>query len=448
MEFTIQQTSEVKAAYLQTLPAIRERCSAVHALARQGKLEYFDYHSEKEADVIDFCIKIIERDFGSDYNAIPPHSRWRHFDTGRERIAPLISSWTSKGVPKSEICKRLLDLFLVSVLMDAGAGNQWTYTEKGTGEKYTRSEGLAIASLDMFNQGFFSGDENDPFRVDAIGLSRITPNNTSLALQVDPISNPIIAIEGRANLLASIGGALRARPDFFGSDARPGNLIDFLRPTALSELATGTTRVHIASLFGALIQGLTPIWPSRIQLHGVSLGDVWPCSALRGAESSITETFSSGASTPDENVLVPFHKLTQWLTYSLVEPIEKILGWKFDGMEDMTGLPEYRNGGLLVDFGVLSLRREVVLTFYGASSDIPRFPSSHSAIVEWRTMTVIELDRIAEGIRQRLRLEPHQLNLTQVLESATWKGGREIAKEKRPTTGGPPIEIESDGTVF
>ena len=46
--------------------------------------------------------------------------------------------------------------------------------------------------------------------------------------------------------------------------------------------------------------------------------------------------------------LVPFHKLTGWTTYSLVEPIEKILGWKFDGLEDMTGLPEYRNGALPV----------------------------------------------------------------------------------------------------
>jgi hypothetical protein len=46
--------------------------------------------------------------------------------------------------------------------------------------------------------------------------------------------------------------------------------------------------------------------------------------------------------------LVPFHKLTGWTTYSLVEPIEKILGWKFDGLEDMTGLPEYRNGACAI----------------------------------------------------------------------------------------------------
>jgi hypothetical protein len=57
-------------------------------------------------------------------------------------------------------------------------------------------------------------------------------------------------------------------------------------------------------------------------------------------------------------------------------------------------------------------------------------------------------DRIADAIREKLSLTPEQLTLAQVLEGATWKGGREIAKQKRPETGGPPIEIESDGTVF
>jgi len=55
-------------------------------------------------------------------------------------------------------------------------------------------------------------------------------------------------------------------------------------------------------------------------------------------------------------------------------------------------------------------------------------------------------DRIAAQIRTTLGTE---LTLPQILESATWKGGREIAKELRGDKGGgPPIEIESDGTVF
>jgi Protein of unknown function (DUF1688) len=49
-----------KAAYLRTLPAIRERCGRVYELAKKGQLHYFDYHPEKEADVAAFCVEIIK----------------------------------------------------------------------------------------------------------------------------------------------------------------------------------------------------------------------------------------------------------------------------------------------------------------------------------------------------------------------------------------------------
>jgi len=220
-------------------------------------------------------------------------------------------------------------------------------------------------------------------------------------------------------------------------------MIDFLESESIADGAT--RRVPLAALWHLLITGLAPIWPQdRTSFGGVPLGDVWPCEALKEQAQAATHAEGTG----DE--LVPFHKLTGWTTYSLVEPIEKTLGWRFDGLEDMTGLPEYRNGGLLVDLGVLSLKPLAIPASYypSASSEIPRLPPSHPAIVEWRAMTVIELDRIAEQIRAKLNLSKEQLTLAQLLESATWKGGREIAKEKRPETGGPPIDIVSDGTVF
>jgi hypothetical protein len=75
------------------------------------------------------------------------------------------------------------------------------------------------------------------------------------------------------------------------------------------------------------------MWPSRHSLGGIALGDAWPCPALGEGEDSI----------------VPFHKLTQWLTWSLVALLQRSVedggcGWKIEGTEDMTGLPEYRNG--------------------------------------------------------------------------------------------------------
>jgi len=436
MNISAISSVEATVAYLRTLPSIRERCSRVHALAQEGKLEYFDYHPEKEEEVVRFCAGIIERDFGTAYDTIPPHSRWRHFDAGRERIAPLLAQW-SKELTPLDTAKRLIDLFLVSVLLDAGAGNAWAYTEKG-GAKFGRSEGLAIASLDMFLAGFFAGDGG--LQVDAAGLKRITPQSTGNAMQVSE-ANPMSGLEGRSSLLANLGNALSASPEMFGTDGRPGNLLDFLAKEGRTK--DGVTHVHASVLWHVLIEGLAPIWPAtRTQLGGVALGDVWPCSALTRHTVKLNPAESiAGAD------LVPFHKLSQWLAYSLVEPVEKVLGWKVEGLEDMTGLPEYRNGGLLVDFGVLTLRKETVSSFYpDPNVDIARLAPSHPAIIEWRAMTVIELDRIAAALRKHLNAP--NLTLAQVLESATWKGGREIAKQRRPETSGPPIEIESDGTVF
>jgi hypothetical protein len=234
-------------------------------------------------------------------------------------------------------------------------------------------------------------------------------------------------------------------------------------------------RVPIASLWHALIYGLSPIWPtSRTSLGGVSLGDVWPCAALTASLPS------SSAQEGDD--LVPFHKLTGWITYSLIEPMQKILGWEFESVEDMMGLPEYRNGKRLArcENAVCALTN-VISRRPSTGSRRAHSPSrqtharsgngsaAHSTVPpRHRRVTVIELsvsflhdrsiadtlplgfnsDRIADLIRQSLGLTAQQLTLAQVLESATWKGGREIAKVKRPETGGPPIDIESDGTVF
>ncbi|KAF9445426.1 DUF1688-domain-containing protein [Macrolepiota fuliginosa MF-IS2] len=423
-------TPQTTAAYLRTLPAIRERCSRVYDLATQGKLQYFDYHPAKEVDAADFCLGIIKRDYNSDPANIQPHGRWRHLDAGTSRIEPLLAKWSSEQVDGKEKARRLIDLFLVSVLLDAGAGNLWKYTEPSTENVFNRSEGLGVASVHMFKNGFFSGVEGQPCRVDAAGLAKITAERTAAAMQVTD-SNPMTGLEGRASLLFNLSKALSASPQFFGAEGRPGNIIDFLESQALP---TSPPTIPLSALWTALLDGLNPIWPSRISLGGIALGDVWPCPTLAQTASG------------ESDILVPFHKLTQWLTYSLVEIFQKVLGWNVQGLEDMTGLPEYRNGGLLVDLGVLTLKPNALST--DPKSGLPTAPPSHPAIVEWRAMTVIELDRIANLIREKLNLTPAQLSLAQVLEAATWKGGREIAKTKRPETGGPPIEIESDGTVF
>ena len=83
-------------------------------------------------------------------------------------MEPLIAKWRASANPpdEQEICKRLIDLFLVSVLLDAGAGNIWKYHEQESGQQFARSEGLGVASIKMFEKGLFSGDSQQPYRVD------------------------------------------------------------------------------------------------------------------------------------------------------------------------------------------------------------------------------------------------------------------------------------------
>jgi hypothetical protein len=178
------------------------------------------------------------------------------------------------------------------------------------------------------------------------------------------------------------------------------------------------------AILSELLQQLGPIWPSRLTLGGVALGDCWKHPAL------ITNDATSG--------LVPLHKLSQWLAYSLIEPLQRA-GIRVIDIDGLTGLAEYRNGGLFVDAGVLAFRD---------GKDASREHEVASPlVVEWRALTVALLDRVADGMRQRLGLDATSLPLAKVLEGGTWAAGRRLARERREDAS-PPVKVISDGTVF
>lgn len=135
---------------------------------------------------------------------------------------------------------------------------------------------------------------------------------------------------------------------------------------------------------------------------------------------------------------VPFHKLSQWLTYSLLEPLQK-LGLYVVGLDELTGLPGYRNGGLCLDMGLLRAQDSAVFQ--------RRYLPGSEVVVEWRSLTVILLDKIATAMGEKLHLSATELPLVKILQGGTWAAGRKIATELR-AGGVPPIHIESDATVF
>jgi hypothetical protein len=381
-------------SYLRTPPAIRERAEKMLTYVEDGKSAWFALDGNGLEAAVQATLDVTRRRF-PDPADIPFHSRWRQFEAGgRDRWAALAERL--KGVPKDEIARRRVDLAVVSVLLDAGAGPAWSYREPGTDEIYARSEGLGVASFHMFANGAFSRDaKGDPLRVDAERLAALVPNDIAMGFQVRA-HNPLTGLEGRAELLRKLGGV---------GLARPGALFDIMAPGS-----GGGSAVTAAAIFAAVLDKLSPIWP-------LPMGDVWPHPVLG---------------------LMPFHKLSQWLSYSLVEPLEGA-GLKVVELDQLTGLPEYRNGGLLVDAGALRPKQRALLEKTFAAGDEP--------IVEWRALTVALLDRIAGHVRSHLGLDAARLPLVKVLEAGTWFAGRALAAERRPG-GGPPIAVASDGTVF
>ena len=402
-------------AYLRSPEAIRERCGKLFALAQADQLRYFRCDLTQIDRVADYVIAVTREHYPD--LQIPFHSRWRHFEVGNAPRLEILDRALAALSPL-EKAKAKFDLVIPSVLLDAGAGDRWRYVEAETGQTWSRSEGLAIASFDLFCQGGFSSDPASRYQTDADGLRQLTPNALAESFQVND-QNPLVGLEGRSQLLQKLGQTLQKHTNWFGAvNPRPGNLIDYL----LQHVQDGKLAAPI--VLNALLEGFGEIWSGRILLAGVNLGDVWLHSALPGTEIS--------------DQLVPFHKLSQWLTYSLLEPLQE-LGLDITDLAALTGLPEYRNGGLCLDLGLLQVK------------DLQNLQQSHfpgaEAIVEWRALTVCLLDLISDTIRQSLNLSASDLPLVKVLQGGTWAAGRKIAAHRRPG-GVPPIRIESDGTVF
>lgn len=399
-------------AWLRTPVAIRERCGQLHAAAEAGESAHFALDADRLDPVADYVLAEMRANYPN--LNMPYHSRWRHFGVGGvDRWAELAAALPADP---AEIGRVRTELAIVSVLLDAGAGPRWRYRDRD-GRDYARSEGLAVASLAMYRDGLFSRRPDRPLRVDAGALIGLDEATLAAGFRHGP-ENPLVGLDGRLALLRRLGEVMVERPDRFGAAGRLGDLFDHLAARA------GVTGLPAATLLSTLLETLGPIWPGRLQLAGANLGDVWRHPRARG------DRHTDG--------LVPFHKLSQWLAYSLVEPLEDA-GVPVIDPDDLTGLPEYRNGGLFVDLGVLVPKHAAVLNEAWRVDAEP--------VVEWRALTVCLLDRLAERIRERLGLDAEQLPLARVLEGGSWAAGRRIAREKRPD-GGPPIVIISDGTVF
>jgi Protein of unknown function (DUF1688) len=413
---TLAAATEHDALSLLKAEAVRSRARMMLELGQRDALTHFVVDLDRMDGVADAVLATISKNYPS--QKIPFHARWRHFSVdGVDRWTKIADrvNWLDRATR----ARAEFDLAIVSVLLDAGAGAAWRYKDAVSGKAIGRSEGLALASLDMFASGAFSNNAHDPFRVDADKLAEFSVSSLEHGFQVRSDS-PLVGLEGRADLLRRLGRQMISRKDIFGqSDTpRPGGLFDHLVAQAKGNA------IAAPSILRAVLLQLGPIWPSRLSLAGVPLGDCWKHPAIK------TDDATSG--------LVPLHKLSQWLTYSLIEPLQRA-GLGVSDIDGLTGLAEYRNGGLFVDLGVLALR--------DAADGERSHEVDSTLVVEWRSLTVALLDLLAEKVRTRLHRDAASLPLASLLEGGSWAAGRAAAYARR-VDGSPPIKVISDGTVF
>jgi hypothetical protein len=398
------------AAALKSLATVRERCRNVAAAVTAGASPHFTLDRDRLAIAADRTAAVTRERYPA--LDVPGHSRWRHFEAGGvDRRRALDRAL--EGATAADRARAQIDLAVASVLLDAGAGPRWRYVEADTGMTFTRSEGLAVATLRAFLAGAFSARRAEPCRVDAEALVALDVERVARVFQATP-DNPLVGIDGRVELLQRLGRVL-GDPAHFGYAARPGVLFDVLTADG------ARSSIRAADIVAVLLDRLGPIWLTRRTLDGVPLGDTWPHPHAGGS--------GAGAG------LVPFHKLTQWLAYSLFEPFQSA-GVPVLEPDALTALPEYRNGGLLIDTGVLALRDPAAATrTHQVGSEL---------VVEWRALTVALVDELAPLVRARLARPG--LSLAAILEGGTWAAGRRLAESLRG--GAPPLLIDSDGTVF
>jgi Protein of unknown function (DUF1688) len=412
----LEPREEIEAAvrWLRTPEAVRERANILLATAEAGCTQHFAIEPSRLEKAAETVVRQIRADY-PDLD-IPFHSRWRHFEVGRrDRWGEC--SLRLDHMDQDEIARIRFDLVIPSVLLDAGAGAAWRWREASSGELFGRSEGLALASLDLFERGVLSKHRSRPLRTDATALRALESATLAEVFQVSA-DNPILGLEGRGRLLNRLGAAMELDPERFGSPARLGHLYDHLKGQAPDG------RLPTRTILITLLESLASIWPGRLELGGHNLGDVGRHPAARADDAT------SG--------LVPFHKLSQWLAYSLIEPLQDA-GIEVLDLDALTALAEYRNGGLLIDSGVLVPKHAAVLgEAHSGDSEI---------VVEWRALTVALIDRLADRVREKLGLSREKLPLAKVLQGGTWSAGRSLAQQLRDG-GGPPLRVVSDGTLF
>ena len=300
----MQQGQSPEAALARTLltaHAVRERAHELLALGEADALRHWRVDRAKLESVAAYVVETMRQNYPA--LDIPFHARWRHFASGGiDRWAKLEA--TAPWPDASSRARSAFDLAIVSVLLDAGAGPDWRYRgEKGA--SLSRSEGLAVASFDMFAQGAFSADPREKLRADA---SRLAAIEASKLARASRFPRRTASWNSRAARRCCARSGARSRRHPASSPRR-----DDPRPAGSSTILPrweGADRCSPPH----------PFWKPCSRISGRSGRRACRSAASR---SAIAGGIRAIVRTDATNGLLPFHKLSQWLSYSLIEPLQK-----------------------------------------------------------------------------------------------------------------------------
>ena len=383
---------------LLSADAVRQRAHRLLAIGLEDGLAHFRIDLGRLDAAADLVVETTRAAYpGLD---VPFHSRWRHFAVGgQDRWAAIddATPWDDEA----ERARAAFDLAITSVLLDAGAGPQWAYRDPDTGASDRPIRGPGAGEPRHVRAGRVLPQSLRSFAGRCQGARK--PDRRSAGPPLSSDRGQPVGGCGRVARRCSAVSAPRLRHSPRSSRASmrrdPAGSIDHLAALA------GGGSIAAPVILSELLRHLGAIWPSRLELGGIPLGDCWRHPAMTTDDAT--------------SQLVPLHKLSQWLAYSLIEPLQAA-GIEVTDIDGLTGLAEYRNGGLFIDTGVLTLRDP---------GEAEREHDVGSAlIVEWRALTVALLDRLADIVRQRLRKDAVSFPLARILQGGTWAAGRAIAR--------------------
>ena len=335
------------------------------------------------------------------------------------RASPTQHRWPDRAAR----ARAEFDLAIVSVLLDAGAGPTWRYRDAAD-RRGDRPLGRAWRWRAS--------------RCSRPALSRPMPRDP-LRADADVLANLAVADLARGFQVARRQSA--GRPRGPRRSAAPPRQAGRREAGCLRHATTAAARRPVRSARGAgrraaasrarrscreLLQQLGPIWPSRLTLGGIPLGDCWRHPAL----TTRRRDQRPGAAAQALAMAGLFADRAAADAPASTSPTS-------------TASPASPNIAMAACSSIPACWRSATPTMPQREHDV-----ASPLVVEWRALTVALLDRSPTAVRQRLGLDARVAAAGEdAAKAAPGPRAARIARERR-ADGSPPLKVISDGTVF